>query len=57
VVRLDGKTLSYDHAAVRNFGKAFPGPFDLFFGYRLGDKRFMRYFDKFAGTIVIDLQP
>jgi uncharacterized RDD family membrane protein YckC len=57
VVRLDGKSLSYEHAAVRNFGKAFLGPFDLLFGYRLKDKRFMRYFDKFAGTTVIDLRP
>lgn len=57
VVRLDGKNLSYDNAAVRNFGKAFLGPFDLLFGHRLEDKRFMRYFDKFAGTTVINLRP
>jgi uncharacterized RDD family membrane protein YckC/DNA-binding transcriptional ArsR family regulator len=57
VVRLDGKSLSYDHAAVRNFDKAFLGPFDIIFGYRLKDKRFLRYFDKFANTTVINLRP
>ena len=57
VARLDGKKLFYDHTAVRNFGKAFLGPFDLFFGLRLKDKRFARYFDKFAGTTVLDLRP
>jgi uncharacterized RDD family membrane protein YckC/DNA-binding transcriptional ArsR family regulator len=57
VVRLDGKRLSYDHAAVRNFGKAFLLPFDLLFGLMLKDKKFLRYFDKFAGTTVINLRP
>jgi uncharacterized RDD family membrane protein YckC/DNA-binding transcriptional ArsR family regulator len=57
VVRVDLKKLSYDYAAVRNFGKAFLLPFDLLFGHRLQDKRFSRYFDKFAGTTVIDLRP
>jgi uncharacterized RDD family membrane protein YckC len=57
VVRLDGKRLLYDNAAIRNFGKAFLLPFDLLFGYRLRDKRFARYFDKFSGTTVIDLRP
>ena len=56
VVRIDGKRLSYDHAAVRNFGKAFLLPFDLLIGLRLKDERFIRYFDKFAGTTVIDLR-
>jgi uncharacterized RDD family membrane protein YckC len=56
VVRLDGKKLFYDHAAVRNFGKAFLLPFDLLFGFRLQDKRFVRYFDKFSDTTVIDLR-
>ena len=56
VIRADGKKLFYDHAAVRNFGKAFLLPFDLLVGYRLNDKRFTRYFDKFAGTMVIDLR-
>lgn len=56
VVRVDGKRMFYDHAAVRNFGKIFVIlPFDLLVGRRLKDKRFIRYFDKFAGTMVIDL--
>ena len=58
VVRLDGKKMFYDHAAVRNFGKIFVIlPFDLLAGHRLKDRRFSRYFDKFAGTTVIDLKP
>jgi uncharacterized RDD family membrane protein YckC/DNA-binding transcriptional ArsR family regulator len=57
VVRLDGKKLVYDNAAIRNFGKSFLLPFDLLFGYRLKDERFARYFDKFSGTTVIDLRP
>lgn len=55
VVRIDGRNLSYDYAAVRNFGKAFLLPFDVLIGVRLDDKRFIRYFDKFSGTTVIDL--
>jgi uncharacterized RDD family membrane protein YckC len=54
VIREDGKRMSYDHAAVRNFGKAFLLPFDLL--VELKHERFMRYFDKFAGTNVIDLR-
>jgi len=56
VIRVDGKKLFYDHAAVRNFGKVFLLPFDLIFGYRIKDDRFIRYFDKFAGTTVINLR-
>ncbi len=58
VVRTDGKKMSYDHAAIRNFGKILPLlPFDLLIGmWRIPDKTFMRYFDKFAGTTVIDLR-
>jgi len=56
VVRTDGKKASYDHVAVRNFGKAFLLPFDLIAGLRLKNEKFMRYFDKFAGTTVIDLR-
>lgn len=56
VIRVDGKPLSYDFAAVRNFGKAFLLPVDLIVGLRLKDSRFIRYFDKFAGTTVIDLR-
>jgi uncharacterized RDD family membrane protein YckC/DNA-binding HxlR family transcriptional regulator len=55
VVKTDGKKMDYDHAAVRNFGKVLL-PFDLVFGYMLSDPRFIRYFDKFAGTTVIDLR-
>jgi len=55
-VRTDGKKMSYDHAAIRNFGKAFLLPFDLIVGLRLKNKEFMRYFDKFAGTTVINLR-
>jgi len=55
VVRVDGKKLSYDHAAVRNFGKVFLLPFDLLVG--LKHEAFLRYFDKFAGTTVIDINP
>ena len=56
VVRIDGKKLFYDHTAVRNFGKVFLLPFDLIIGYKLKDERYIRYFDKFAGTTVIDLR-
>ena len=58
VVRVDGKKLFYDVAAVRSFCKAFLFllPFDLLFGYRLKDERYVRYFDKFAGTTVLDLR-
>jgi uncharacterized RDD family membrane protein YckC len=57
VVRTDGKKMSYDHAAVRNFGKVLPLlPFDLFVGFRIKNCTFLRYFDKFAGTTVIDLR-
>ncbi len=55
VVQTNGRKLSYDHAAVRNFGKILL-PFDLLFGYLLNDPRFIRYFDKFAGTTVINLR-
>jgi uncharacterized RDD family membrane protein YckC/DNA-binding HxlR family transcriptional regulator len=58
VVRTNGKKMSYDYAAIRNFGKILPLlPFDLVIGiWRIPDKTFMRYFDKFAGTTVIDLR-
>ncbi|MGD6852188.1 MAG: RDD family protein [Candidatus Bathyarchaeia archaeon] len=57
VVRTDGKKMSYDHAAVRNFGKVLPLlPFDLLFGWRIKNNAFIRYFDKFAGTTVINLR-
>ncbi len=58
VVRTDGKKMSYDHAAIRNFGKVLPLlPFDLLVGWwRIKNCTFIRYFDKFAGTTVIDLR-
>jgi uncharacterized RDD family membrane protein YckC len=57
VVRTDGKKMSYDHAAVRNFGKVLPLlPFDSLIGWRIKNDMFKRYFDKFAGTTVIDLR-
>jgi uncharacterized RDD family membrane protein YckC/DNA-binding HxlR family transcriptional regulator len=56
VVRTDGKKVSYDHAAIRNFGKAFLLPFDVIVGIRLKNPEFIRYFDKFAGTTVITLR-
>jgi uncharacterized RDD family membrane protein YckC len=56
VVRTDGKKMPYDHAAIRNFGKAFLLPFDIIVGMRLKNVEFMRYFDKFAGTTVITLR-
>jgi len=55
VTRVDGRKIDYERAAVRSFGKVLL-PFDLVFGYLLHDARFIRYFDKFAGTTVIDLR-
>ncbi len=55
-VATDRKRLFYDRAAVRNFGVAFLLPFDLLVGLRLKDKRYIRYFDKFSLTTVIDLR-
>jgi uncharacterized RDD family membrane protein YckC len=57
VVRVSGENVFYDHAAERNFGKVFLLPFDLAFGLRLKDRRFIRFFDKFSGTTVIDIEP
>ena len=57
VIRVNDENVSYDHAAVRNFGKVFLLPFDLAFGLRLKDSRFIRFFDKFSGTTVINLEP
>ena len=52
-VSITSKKLSYDAAAVRNFGKCFLLPIDLIIGRRLDDKRFIRFFDKYSGTTVI----
>ena len=56
-IHVEGKKLSYDQAAVRNFGKVFLMPIDLLVGSRLKDKRFLRFFDKYSGTTVTDVQP
>jgi len=56
VVTISGKKLFYDDAAVRNFGVVFLLPVDLLIGLRLKDKRFIRYFEKFSGTTVVDLR-
>ena len=55
-IKTDGKNLSYDHAAIRNFGKSFLLPFDIAIGLQLKNPEFIRYFDKFAGTTVINLR-
>jgi uncharacterized RDD family membrane protein YckC len=55
VIRVDGKDMSYENSAIRNIGKCFLLPLDLIAGHQLKNKRFLRYFDKFAGTTVVDL--
>ncbi|MCK5628707.1 RDD family protein [Candidatus Bathyarchaeota archaeon] len=57
VVRTDGENISYEQAAVRNFGKVFLLPIDLALGSRLKDRRFLRFFDRYLGTTVIDIEP
>jgi uncharacterized RDD family membrane protein YckC len=52
-VSMTSRELGYDAAAVRNFGKCFVLPIDLLIGFRLDDKRFIRFFDKYSGTTVI----
>lgn len=54
-VSITSRKLSYDAAAVRNFGKCFLLPIDLLIGLRLDDKRFIRFLDKYSGTTVIKL--
>lgn len=56
VVNIVGKKLYYDNAAVRNFGKCFLLPIDLIVGWRIRDKRYVKYFDKFSGTTVINIR-
>jgi uncharacterized RDD family membrane protein YckC/DNA-binding HxlR family transcriptional regulator len=53
--KIDGKKIDYEHAVVRNLGKIIL-PIDLIQGYEENDPRFIRYFDKFAGTTVIKLR-
>jgi uncharacterized RDD family membrane protein YckC len=57
VVNLALKKMSYDIAAIRNFGKCFLLPFDLIAGIKIKDKRYIKYFDKFSGTTVINIRP
>jgi uncharacterized RDD family membrane protein YckC len=57
VVNLALKKMSYDIAAIRNFGKCFLLPIDLIAGIRIKDKRYIKYFDKFSGTTVINIRP
>jgi uncharacterized RDD family membrane protein YckC/DNA-binding HxlR family transcriptional regulator len=56
VVTTDGKKLFYDQAAIRNFGVVFLLPVDLILGVWLKDRRYIRYFDKFSRTTVVDLR-
>ena len=55
VVRIDGEKISYDQAAIRNIGKVFLLPVDLFFGFRLHDRRYVRFFEKFTQTTLIEI--
>ena len=55
VVGINGKKISYDQAAIRNLGKVFLLPIDLIFGFRLKDKRYWRFFEKFTQTTVINI--
>jgi uncharacterized RDD family membrane protein YckC/DNA-binding transcriptional ArsR family regulator len=56
VMTTNGTKLDYDHAAIRNFGVAFLLPIDVLIGFWLKDRKYIRYFDKFAGTTVVDLR-
>jgi uncharacterized RDD family membrane protein YckC len=55
VVSLGSEKLTYDTAAVRNFGKCFLLPIDLLLGLRIKDKRFIKIFDKYSRTTVIHI--
>jgi uncharacterized RDD family membrane protein YckC/DNA-binding HxlR family transcriptional regulator len=55
VIRTDGMKVDYERSAIRNFGKVIL-PVDLVLGYMLKDPKYIRYFDKFAGTTVIELR-
>jgi uncharacterized RDD family membrane protein YckC/DNA-binding transcriptional ArsR family regulator len=56
VIKTNDKKATYGNVGVRNFGKIFLLPFDVAFGLHLKDPTFIRYFDRFAGTTVIDLR-
>lgn len=53
VVSVSNKKLTYDAAAVRNFGKCFLLPIDLILGLSLRDERFIKFLDKYSRTTVI----
>ena len=53
VVNVNGQKVTYEAAAVRNFGKCFLLPVDLLMGLRLKDERFIKFFDKYSRTTVI----
>jgi uncharacterized RDD family membrane protein YckC len=55
VESMSSEKLTYDTAAVRNFGKCFLLPVDLLLGLGLKDKRFIKIFDKYSRTTVIQL--
>jgi uncharacterized RDD family membrane protein YckC len=55
VVSLGSEKLTYENAAVRNFGKCFLLPIDLLLGLRIKDKRFIKIFDKYSRTTVIHI--
>lgn len=54
VVGIDGEKIGYEQAAIRNFGKVFLLPVDLIVGFRLKDKRYWRFFEKYTQTTVIN---
>jgi uncharacterized RDD family membrane protein YckC len=55
VVSVTSSKVSYEAAAVRNFGKCFLLPVDLLLGLRIKDERFIKFFDKYSRTTVIKL--
>ena len=54
VVSLSSGKLTYDAVAVRNFGKSLLLPIDLLLGLSIKDKRFIKVFDKYSRTTVIN---
>ncbi len=54
-VSVTSKKMTYDAAAVRNFGKCFLLPIDFLLGLRLHDDRFIKFFDKYSRTTVIKI--
>ena len=54
-VSVTSNKLTYDAAAVRNFGKCFLLPIDFLLGIRLHDERFIKFFDRYSRTTVIKI--